>query len=439
MPNGRTCGGAASRTEFHRNPPRRNPALLAIACTALLAGCAVSQPNPSKPQAMTQVTPPPLLPLKEGVATLATAMVKNAKLSPPSASGRYSIAIDPWIEARGGDQVATTRLMQAEIEALAPQNFPQLELVSFTAASLDRNPLLLIGAIMPVARPGDTEPVKGRVGAFRVFGVLADLSTGKIASSENIWVRPDDVDLTPTAFYRDSPAWVRDDSVSAYLRTSDSRTGDAIDPVYRSNLRAEALLSEAGTAYDDGQYETALSLYRQAAELPGPEGRQLRVYNGLYLTNWALGHKQQAAAAFGQSVKYGLERGRLGVKFLFKPASIAFWPDPAISGPYPLWLQEIAQYATMDRSCLRITGHASPTGVPALNDKLSLARAEEIQQRLVRNSAALRRQTSVRGVGAREPIIANGRDDASDALDRRVEFQPLPCRQMASADRTTER
>jgi len=289
-----------------------------------------------------------------------------------------------------------------------------------------------------VARPGDTEPVKGRVGAFRVFGVLADLSTGKIASSENIWVRPDDVDLTPTAFYRDSPAWVRDDSVSAYLRTSDSRTGDAIDPVYRSNLRAEALLSEAGTAYDAGQYETALSLYRQAAELPGPEGRQLRVYNGLYLTNWALGHKQQAAAAFGQSVKYGLERGRLGVKFLFKPASIAFWPDPAISGSYPLWLQEIARYATMDRSCLRITGHASPTGVPALNDKLSLARAGEIQQRLVRNSAALRRQTSIRGVGAREPIIANGRDDASDALDRRVEFQPLPCRQMASADRTAD-
>ncbi len=31
------------------------------------------------------------------------------------------------------------------------------------------------------------------------------------------------------------------------------------------------------------------------------------------------------------------------------------------------------------------------------------------------------------GVGSRETIVGTGRDDATDALDRRVEFKPLAC------------
>jgi hypothetical protein len=94
------------------------------------------------------------------------------------------------------------------------------------------------------------------------------------------------VDLTLVAFFRDSSARVPDESVAAYLSTSASRAGDPIDPLYLKNLQAEALLTSATTAYDDGHYEPALALYRQAAELP-ESGHQERVYDGLYLTNRA--------------------------------------------------------------------------------------------------------------------------------------------------------
>ena len=33
-----------------------------------------------------------------------------------------------------------------------------------------------------------------------------------------------------------------------------------------------------------------------------PAGAQLRVYNGLYLTHWKLGHRDEAAQAFGRMI-----------------------------------------------------------------------------------------------------------------------------------------
>ena len=34
---------------------------------------------------------------------------------------------------------------------------------------------------------------------------------------------------------------------------------------------------------------------------------------------------------------------------------------------------------------------------------------------------------AAKGVGSRELIVGTGKDDASDALDRRVEFKTIPC------------
>ena len=55
-----------------------------------------------------------------------------------------------------------------------------------------------------------------------------------------------------------------------------------------------------------------------------PAGNQLRVYNGLYLTNWKLGHRDQAEDAFGHVVDYGLDNNALGVKILFRPGTTSF-------------------------------------------------------------------------------------------------------------------
>jgi outer membrane protein OmpA-like peptidoglycan-associated protein len=403
--------------------------LVTVVLAAILAGC--SQPTTSQ-QAASTSAPAPLPSLKDGVPVLATALVTSAVLPPPPPSGRYLVVIDPWIDVTTGSQVATTRLMQQELETLAPQHFPQLELLPFTPESLARKPVVLLGAIAPVAGPGAVEPVSERPGAYRVYGMLADLGTGKIVSAKDAWVRPEDIDATPTRFYRDSPVWQPDESVFAYLHTLQARPGDPIDPAYLQNLQAEALITDANTAYGEGEYQPARDRYSEAASLP-EGGHQLRVYDGLYLTNWALGDRRSATQAFSELVDYQVAHGRLSVKILFRPNSTAFWSDPENRAPYADWLRVIARRTVADQACLHLTGHASPSGSPAFNDRLSLARAERIQQDMVEIEPSLKGRITAEGVGSRDAIVGTGRDDATDLVDRRVDFQIEPCTRAAAA------
>jgi outer membrane protein OmpA-like peptidoglycan-associated protein len=420
-----TCAMAAARMAERRRIARGGFAAVMLA--SIISGCG---PRPAAPQS---ASAPTLQSLQEGVPALATALVTHAALPPPPPSGRYLVVIDPWIDVTTGSQVATTKLMQQELQTLAPQHFPQLELLPFTPESLARKPVVLLGAIAPVAGPGSVEPVSGRPGAYRVYGMLADLGTGKIVSTDNVWVRPEDIDATPIQFFRDSPVWLPDESVVAYLRTLRAQPGDPIDPAYLQNLQAEALITNANTAYGQGEYKPARDLYSEAANLPDG-GHQLRVYDGLYLTNWALGDRQSATQAFTELVDYQVAHGRLSVKFLFRPNSTAFWPDPAVSAPYADWLRVIAQ-KTVDRgACLHLTGHASPSGPAGLNDRLSLARAARIRTDLVEIEPRLRGEITVVGAGSRDPIVGTGRDDATDLVDRRVDFQMEPCPRVALAE-----
>ncbi len=397
------------------------------AVLALLAACATPPaPQASRPAGgATPVSEARALPLDQAVAQLATAMVTHAQLPPAGPDGRYPIVIDPWIDRATGQQVATTRLMASEIVALAPGHFPMLELLPFTPASLARRPLVLLGAIAAVSGPGQVQTVATRPGAYRIYGALADLQTGRIVSQESAWVQPQAVDMTPTVAFRDSPAWQPEATRSAYLRAATEAPGQAIDADYLAGLRASALAVQAAGEYEAGHYPQALALYQQAAAEPG--GRQLRVLNGLYLANQAMQREPQAEAAFGQLVGFGLSQGRLAVKFLFAPGSAAFWPDPAISGAYPMWLRQVAAATERSGQCLRLVGHASPSGSAAANQRLSAARARRVAALLAQDEPGLRGRLRTEGVGARDPIIGTGADDATDVLDRRVEFEPLAC------------
>ena len=116
------------------------------------------------------------------------------------------------------------------------------------------------------------------------------------------------------------------------------------------------------------------------------------------------------------------------MKFLFRPGSVRFASSSNLSASYGMWLQQIAAQAGTSSTCLQITGHTSATGPAALNDSLSLLRAEYIQTRLEEDEPRLHKRTVASGVGSRENLIGTGRDDASDELDRRVELKPIePC------------
>jgi outer membrane protein OmpA-like peptidoglycan-associated protein len=408
-------------------------------CAALLAGCAgrdaAQQPATA---AAAPIPPKDALPLDEAAVALADATLLRAELPPPGPSGRYRLVIDPLIDRATGAETEATRAMERRIVTLVRERHPRFELRPFTTASLDERPLVLLGSIAPVAEAGSraNPPGPGRPAAYRIWAVLADIGTGRVVAHEEAWVRTDEVNPTPVAFFRQSPVWTPDGAAAAYLRTCALNPGDAIDPAYLRAVRVQALVSDGIRAYEGGRHREALAFYQQAGAL-APADQQLRIRNGLYLANQALGRRGDAEEAFGSVVDYGLERGRLAVKFVFRPGSTAFWPDPAVSGAYPMWLRQIAARTEARAACMEVEGHSSPTGSAPVNERLSFARAERVRGRLVAQRPGLRDRLEAEGVGSRETLVGTGADDASDVLDRRVEFEPRSCPAVASAGGTT--
>ena len=245
------------------------------------------------------------------------------------------------------------------------------------------------------------------------------------------FARAEGVDITPQAIDRDAPAWVEDAATLGYIRTCQgTRAGDAIHPDYINRVLTSAKLAEANDAYGAGKWALARTLYGQA--LTGEGGDQLRTHTGLYLTNWRLGNRKAAADSFGRIVDQGLENKRLGTKFLFRPGTAALWADPkaassAGASAYPMWLQEISRRGASRSSCLELVGHTSASGPEPMNERLSLLRAEELKKQISQLAPTLSPRMIATGLGSRQTMIGTGRDDASDVLDRRVEFKVVGC------------
>ena len=380
----------------------------------VLAGC-VQQPPP----ATTAAAPPPApVPFDQAVLNAG-----NAVFAAASASGqRQTIVIDPLVNGVTGEQSASTRALAARLTDLARQKYPQLDIQPFNASTVAMAPLVMVGTFTPVN--AQNQPSGARE-AYRFCLVLADLKAGKTIAKSVARATPAGVDGTPTRSFADSPAWTDDSSVKAYINTCQAtKVGDPIPPAYLNGIITAAIINQAMEAYDTGRYREALELYRNARTTPA--GDQLRVYNGLYLTEMKLGQREQAAAAFGEVVDYGLKNNRLAVKLLFRPASTAFVADPAVSGAYPMWLREIAQRGARSNACLQVTGHTSASGSAALNERLSVLRAEYVKGLLENDDPALRGRAVATGAGPQQPLVGTGADNGTDALDRRVEFKVIP-------------
>jgi outer membrane protein OmpA-like peptidoglycan-associated protein len=353
---------------------------------------------------------------------LSTAPVPPATATAtPQGSPRQLVVIDPLVDGVTGEQSAATQAIGARIIALAKDKYPQFDIEPFTPEAVGRSPYVMVGTFTPVN--AQNQPTGDRE-AFRFCLVMADLRSGKTVAKGVARARMEGVDSTPTPFFRDSPAWTQDAQIKGYINTCQAtKVGDPISPVYLDGILTASIIAEAVEAYSAGRYRDAADLYTNARAAKA--GDQLRVLNGLYLSNWKLGRGESAASAFGEAVDYGLANDRLGVKFLFRPGSTGLETNPS-GPPYNMWLQEIATRSAQKHVCLQVTGNTSKSGSPVLNERLSLLRAEYIKERLQADAAALNGRIIADGVGGKANLIGTGADDETDALDRRVEFKVIP-------------
>ncbi|WP_296710501.1 OmpA family protein [Rhodoblastus sp.] len=406
---------------------------------ASLVGCGLFPPSAippafaeDAPQQVAKVPTP--VPFDEAVDVAARAVLTSLPRPPQGKS--VEVVIDPLVDGATGARSVATRRMGERIAALAAKEFAFVRIVPFNTETLARRPILLMGAIAALAGAGQVSappPPQTAAGSvsppqspvYALWFTAADLSTGKVLGRGVARALGGAVDPTPFAAYAEAPVWTADAAVQGYIQTCrKAKPGDALNSAYADQLSASAALAQAEDAYNARQFRRARQLYDEAADLPG--GRQLRTLNGLYLVNMRLGDRGAADAAFSQLVDFGLDSDRLAVKFLFRvnAASFAYVRE---ARAYPQWLDAIARKSSAKATCLEIVGHTSPTGPPALNERLSLRRAEFVRDQLARRDRGLSKLMIARGAGSSEPIVGTGRDDASDALDRRVELLVVKC------------
>jgi outer membrane protein OmpA-like peptidoglycan-associated protein len=335
-----------------------------------------------------------------------------------------SLVVDPLIDANTGAQTVSTAAMGTQLESIVKARQPSWSVRPLTRQSLASQPLLLIGTLTPVnvERAVDTPP-----DAFRVWLTLIDLRTGKVIAKQIDRATVGSVNPEPLKYYRDSPTWHKDKTVLGYINSCQINTqiGDQADPEYLARLPAAAVVNEAILAYGEGKIPVANKLYKEAEVLADPG--DLRVLNGLYLTSWQLGQKDEARNAFGKLVESGLELKRLPVKLLFQPGTTNFNQVGDLPQQYQLWVASLAQQTGRASACVRIVGHTSRTGSARANEALSKRRAEAVQKLLESSNRSLTTKLSATGVGSREALVGLGTDDQRDALDRRVEFRVIDC------------
>jgi len=395
-----------------RLPAAFIPALLILVMTVLgLAGCAAPQATAvteelAFDQAVNQAT--------DGLS--AQVLKLPAFLTAvESTIGRRGVVVDPMLDASTGQQTALTRQLEKRVsDRLATKEV--FEPLAFKSANLGKAQYLLTGS---------TTTIDGRRNILKINLALTELKSGKVVAQSSAVARGEGLDASPTAYYRDSPVLLIDKITEGYLRTCTTAPGQPADAAYFERIATATVITEATALYNAERYQEALAQYKSAASTPA--GEQLRVLNGIYLTNWKLGNMVEAERAFSKVVALGIANNTLGVKFLFNPGSTQFWSDPRISGPYAMWVRQIAKEASAAKVCMNIVGHTSRTGSEQANEQLSLQRATAIRQKLEAESGELGPRIKAAGKGFRENIVGSGTDDARDVLDRRVEFKIVGC------------
>jgi outer membrane protein OmpA-like peptidoglycan-associated protein len=384
-------------------------------------GPAATPPAAAAPPPAAAAPPPTPVAFEAALLKAANDLFTKANLS--GSPDKLTLVIDPLIDGVTGAASRATQLEEKRIIELVKNSYPRFQVAPFTSESVAKSPVVLIGTFTAVNNAGVAGGVRD---AYRICLALADLKTRTIISKGVARALPEGIDPTPVAFYADSPVYVKDASTEAYIKSCQgTKVGDNVDQVYADRILVASLINDGIEAYNAGRYRDALDVYQSALKTPG--GDQLRVHNGVYLANYRLNRTRSAMDAFGKVVDYGLKGDRLAVKFLFKPGSTQFYNDRKVRAPYNAWLEKIAQRTAAKEGCLEVIGHTSATGLAALNDRLSALRADYLKDRLEGEEKALRGRLISSGKGSREMIVGTGRDDASDALDRRVELKVVKC------------
>lgn len=338
--------------------------------------------------------------------------------------GKTHIALDPFVDVNIGSAVNASRDIERIIFEEGSKHFPDFLIKRISPQNLRNAHYVMSGIISlgdyKTAYSTQTEKY------YRIIASVTDLKSGNVVANSSIWVLDIDLDYTTTSIHKNNLLYFKDNLFKGLVATAKSQVGEQAHEDYYGFLDTNALLVEAETVYELGDYKTALILFKQVAERPDSE--IMRAYAGLYETNFKLGQIAFATQAFDKLLDISVKQtGKLNVKLLFSVNSTAFIKNENLRSRYTTWLNRIGYYFNHKNLCFQIVGHTSRTGSKHHNNRLSLERARAVQKIMRANFPNIMRKSRAVGKGFQENIVSLGTDDVRDAIDRRVEFVVVNC------------
>ncbi len=328
------------------------------------------------------------------------------------------VPVEEFVSVQSAEISISGRTLQAQlIEALgktmAPTKFAPLTGASATGAQW----ALLANSATP--RPDERLEQSGKWVRLQV--AMVQSSTGKVLTRVTTYLDASQFNAEPTQFYKDSPMYLTDARHRQRVGAMDTQTPQSIEGL----LLAQSALNEAIAAYEAGRYEEAERGFVKVRAMATDNRGAL---SGLYQTFWKTSRKTEAEKAFDDLIGSSIDADSIAVKMLFKLGGSAFVETADLATQYRIWLKSIGQVSAVKDRCIDVVGHASKSGTAELNDRLSLQRAEAVVATIAQTARDARTRFKASGRGFQETIVGNGADDATDAIDRRVEFKVRNCK-----------
>jgi outer membrane protein OmpA-like peptidoglycan-associated protein len=330
-----------------------------------------------------------------------------------------SLVFEPVIDADTAEVAKVSLRIEKLTQDEARRMFPRFAISPMDSRNID-NADYVISGIIPLER------LEANTDKRRHLSMsVVDRKSGKVVAHSGAWIANEELDFELTPMYRDSPMYMNDKRVKALIATAKAAAGSLAEKEYFDSLATSALLAEGSRAYDQDNYLLALGLFAKAAERG--DGQVMKTFSGLYQSFYRLNRTEEAEQAFATLTELGMRNGYISVKFLFNVNATEFYGGEEARKRYRIWLRQIARNISTSDNCAQIVGHASHSGTEQHNMVLSLKRAELVQARLGTEEPTVRKKTKAIGRGFAENIIGTGTNDASDAIDRRVEFRLTEC------------